>query len=239
MHLSIHQQVATSESLEALPSSKEEESETQAAFQPRNSTWESFREGGCGTTNIRLTVFAVAVVWFYYVMSCQVKMCFHRAAHMMTERSRALRRYQAWDSQVNARPNTSSIHFVFDFCPIGVDGNASCCMGNHPDQFEDLQLITDGKSVSGIGSEVIIKGLCTFEFDIKDDILTNLTPSASQACSACRVSTRSSFHPIIGLKKLVIIIRNGTGHSRHSMMTALSSTGPNLWVKGPTGPTSL
>ena len=128
-----------------------------------------FEKGGAAPPIPRLTVFAVAVVWFYYVMSCQVKMCFHRAAHMMTERSRALRRYQAWDSQVNARPNTSSIHFVFDFCPIGVDGNASCCMGNHPDQFEDLQLITDGKSVSGIGSEVIIKGLCTFEFDIKDD----------------------------------------------------------------------
>ena len=119
-----------------------------------------FERGGAAPPIPRLTVFAVAVVWFYYVMSCQVEMCFHRAVHMMTERSRALRRYQAWDSQVNARPNTSSIHFVFDFCPIGVDGNASCCMGNHPDQFEDLQLITDGKSVSGIGSEVIIKGLC-------------------------------------------------------------------------------
>jgi hypothetical protein len=42
-------------------------------------------------------------------------------------------------------------------------------MGNHPDQFEDLKLTTDGRSVSGIGSGVMIKGEGTFKFNIEDD----------------------------------------------------------------------
>jgi len=119
-----------------------------------------FEREDAALTTPCLTVFAVGC--FLYIMSCRVEMFCHRAASMMTGRSCALRRYQACASQVNARTNTSSIHFDFDFCPIGVDGNASCCIGNHPDQFEYLQLITDGKSVSGIGSGVIIKGFVHF-----------------------------------------------------------------------------
>ena len=115
----------------------------------------------------RLTVFAVG--WFLYIMSCRVEMFCHRAAFMMTGHSRALRRYQAYAAHVDARPGATTVRFDSDSYPIGVDGHASCCMGNHPDQFEDLQLTTDGKSVSGIGSGVVIKGMGTFKFNIEDD----------------------------------------------------------------------
>ena len=87
----------------------------------------------------------------------------------MTEQSVALRRYHACAAQVNARPGASTIHFDSDSYLIGVDGRASCCMGNHPDQFEDLQLIENGSSVSGIGLGVAIKGMGTFKFNIEDD----------------------------------------------------------------------
>jgi len=115
----------------------------------------------------RLTVFAVG--WFLYVMSCRVKMFCHRATFIMTGHSRALRRYQACSAHVETRAGANTVRFDSDSYPIGVDGHASCCMGNHPDQFEDLQLTTDGKSVTGIGSSVIIKGVGTFKFNIEDD----------------------------------------------------------------------
>ena len=114
-----------------------------------------------------LTVFAVG--WVFCIISCRFEMFCHQAVRTVTDRSQVLRRHQACASQVNVKLNTSSIHFGFDLCPIGVGGNASCCMGNHPDHIDELKLITDGKSVSDIGSGVIIKRLGTFEFNIKDD----------------------------------------------------------------------
>ena len=115
----------------------------------------------------RLAVFAVG--WFLYTMSCRVKMCCHRAASMMTGHSRAFCQYQSCAAHANTRSGANAVRFDSDSYPVGVDGHASCCMGNHPDQFEDLQLTTDGKSVSGIGSSVIIKGMGTFKFNIEDD----------------------------------------------------------------------
>ena len=103
----------------------------------------------------RLAVFAVG--WFLYTMSCRVEMCCHRAASMMTRHSRALCQYQSCAAHANTRSGANAVCFDSDSYPVGVDGHASCCMGNHPDQFEDLQLTTDGKSVSGIGSSVILK----------------------------------------------------------------------------------
>ena len=115
----------------------------------------------------RMTVFAVG--WFFYIMSCRIEMCCHRAARMMSGHSQVFRRYQACAAHVETRSGPSTIRFDSDSYPIGVDGHASCCMGNHPDQFEDLKLTTDGRSVSGIGSGVIIKGEGTFKFNIEDD----------------------------------------------------------------------
>ena len=45
----------------------------------------------------RLTVFVVG--WFFYIMSCRIEMCCHRAARMMSGHSQVFRRYQACAAQ--------------------------------------------------------------------------------------------------------------------------------------------
>jgi hypothetical protein len=44
-----------------------------------------------------MTVFAVG--WFFFIMSCRIEMCCHRAARMMSGHSQVFRRYQACAAQ--------------------------------------------------------------------------------------------------------------------------------------------
>jgi hypothetical protein len=60
------------------------------------------------------------------------------------------------------------IHFDTDSFVIGVDTFASITLGNHPNQFEDLEMHKDTE-VEGIKGGLDIKGTGIFKFHIKDD----------------------------------------------------------------------
>jgi hypothetical protein len=63
---------------------------------------------------------------------------------------------------------TATIQFDSDSFPIGVDCHASRCMANAPNLFEDLKLTKIGE-VEGIKQGLVIRGIRTFKFKIKDD----------------------------------------------------------------------
>ena len=108
-----------------------------------------------------LTMFAAA--WFIYKMGCHVEIFYHQTQRMLINLCGPSHCHQAF-------AGANAVHFDSDSYIIGVDGHASYCMGNHPDQFDgDLQLLDDGKTVSGIGSGIAIEGIGTFKFAIEDD----------------------------------------------------------------------
>ena len=101
-------------------------------------------------------------------------------------------------------------------------------MGNHPDQFDgDLQVLDDGKLVSGIGSGVSIKGIGTFKFNIEDDtgqVHVIRIPNSLYVPDLKRVLS----HPSIGPKRPRIINRSHAGRGWPRMMTALCSNGVSV-----------
>jgi hypothetical protein len=120
-----------------------------------------------GRRHTSQTLFAPA--WFFYKMSCHTKLLCRQATRALVRRRGPLRVYQACAAQVASR--STAIHFDSDSYLVGVDGHASFCMANHPDQFDgDLQMIEGGHKVTGIGSGIAIKGMGTFKFQIKDNI---------------------------------------------------------------------
>ncbi len=102
-----------------------------------------------------LTMFAAA--WFIYKMGCHVEIFYHQTQRMLINLCGPSHRHQAFAAQAKTASGANAVHFDSDSYIIGVDGHASYCMGNHPDQFDgDLQLLDDGKTVSDIGSGIAI-----------------------------------------------------------------------------------
>ncbi len=115
-----------------------------------------------------LTMFAAA--WFIYKMGCQVEIFCQQTRRIMINLCGPSHCPQAFAAQAKTASGANAVHFDSDSYIIGVDGHASYCMGNNPDQFDgDLQLLDDGKTVSGIGSGIAIEGIGTFKFAIEDD----------------------------------------------------------------------
>jgi hypothetical protein len=110
-----------------------------------------------------------AAAWFFYKMSCHTELLCCQATQVLVCCRGPLRVYQACAAQVALRSTT--IRFDSNSYLVGVDGHASFCMANHPDQFDgDLQMIEGGHKVTGIGSGIAIKGMGTFKFQIEDNI---------------------------------------------------------------------
>jgi hypothetical protein len=80
--------------------------------------------------------------------------------------SKATSTYSALASAVKCV--TAMIRFDLDSFPIGVDYHASHCMANAPHLFEDLKLTKRGE-VKGIKQELVIRGIGTFNFKLKDN----------------------------------------------------------------------
>jgi hypothetical protein len=122
---------------------------------------------------------------------------------------------------------STAIHSDSDSYLVGVDGHASFCMANHPDQFDgDLQMIEGGHKVTGIGSGIAIKGMGTFKFQIKDDIgqvHTIRVPNSLYVPSLKRVL----FAPITGPKKQKTITQSRMVPGWPLLMTVLYSNGTN------------
>jgi hypothetical protein len=101
-----------------------------------------------------------------FKVGCHIEHSLHRIKVALT--IECLPKLVAFTAATQLPYQVPSIRFDTISFVIGVDIFSSITLGNHPDQFKDLEM-HDDTEVEGIKGGLDIKGTGTFKFHIKDD----------------------------------------------------------------------